>query len=548
MNEQFKLIPSIDKILSQPYAVELKTTVGNKITLFSVKNAVKEMRNQIKNGNKINNIEQEIEKKVKDIAFDLSDYSLKQVINGTGIIIHTNLGRAVIPESVAKHITEITTHYSNLEYDITKGKRGHRDSHAEKLISLYFNVESACIVNNNAAAVMLILNTFAEGKEVVVSRGELVEIGGSFRIPEVMKKAGCSLVEVGATNRTHLSDYEKGFSENTGMVLKVHPSNYRISGFTKSVEAKELSLLCEKHNIVFAEDMGSGNIYDLGNLGINDEPKVSDSLKSGIKLLSFSGDKLLGSVQCGFIVGKKKYIDLIKKNDLLRALRVDKMVYAALEKHLSLLLKEEYSQIPVYSMLFENIGDIEKRINEFISLFDSNISNFLKPIDTKAKIGGGTTPEKEIDSKGISFSHNKLSAEKITLFFRNCKIPLIGRIENNSFFIDCENYSFLVSDNAKLSCSDIETIKKSLKSSNLIGRKPLFSFNFNNKDFVLRNYYHGGIFRNLLKDKFWDKESRCFQEFKILYTLQKNNFPVLEPFFAIKTNGKTHLIFTKFQI
>lgn len=436
MNELLKKIPSIDKILLKQYTIDLKKTVGNKISLLAVKKAVKNLREELKSGVEMDDIDLTIEKNVKLAAKNLSEFSLKNVINGTGIVIHTNLGRAVVSESVMSHVSKTVTHYSNLEYDLETGKRGHRDSHAEKLISLFFDVESACLVNNNAAAVMLMLNTFAEDKEVIVSRGELVEIGGSFRIPEVMKKAGCTLVEVGSTNRTHLSDYEKAMSKNTGMVLKVHPSNYRISGFTKSVEAKELADLCKKKNIVFAEDSGSGNIYDLTLLGITDEPKVLDSLKSGIKMISFSGDKLLGGVQCGFIVGEKKLIKRVKENHLLRALRVDKMVYAAVEKHLSLLLQEKFEEIPVYYMLFEDVLNIENRVKEFIASLPSEYGKHIEPIRTKGKIGGGTTPEKEMDSAGFYIKHDTLSAEKMALYLRNCKIPVIGRIDKDKFIID----------------------------------------------------------------------------------------------------------------
>ncbi len=436
MDNLFKQIPSVDKLLSKQFVKELANSVGQKITYQSIQSSINSVRELIKSGTLKNNIEKAIEEKIKTNCAKLSSYSLKKVINGTGIIIHTNLGRAVISKEVAKHISDIATGYSNLEYNLETGKRGHRDLHAEKLISLFFNVESACLVNNNAAAVMLMLNTFAENKEVIVSRGELVEIGGSFRIPEVMKKAGCKLVEVGSTNRTHLADYENAINENTKMVLKVHPSNYRISGFTKSVDAKELANLCEKNNIVFAEDLGSGNIYDLKPFNINDEPKVTDSLKSGIKLLSFSGDKLLGVVQCGFIIGEKKYIDKIKKNHLLRALRVDKLVYAAVEKHFSILLKEEFDKIPVYSMLFKEKEEVKKEIEQFLTLLPPDIAKNCKLVETKGKIGGGTTPEKEIKSMGIIIDNSKLSATKISNYFRNCKTPVIGRIENNSYILD----------------------------------------------------------------------------------------------------------------
>jgi L-seryl-tRNA(Ser) seleniumtransferase len=457
MNSLFKQIPSVDKLLSKKFVKELTQSVGQKITYHAIQTSINQVRELIKT-NKINdNIENTIEEKIKTNCIRMSAYSLRKVINATGIIIHTNLGRAVISKEVAKHIIDIATNYSNLEYNLETGKRGHRDSHAEKLISIFFNVESACLVNNNAAAVMLMLNTFAENKEVVVSRGELVEIGGSFRIPEVMKKAGCKLVEVGSTNRTHLFDYERAINENTGMVLKVHPSNYRISGFTKSVDTKELAKLCEQKNVVFAEDLGSGNIYDLTKFKINDEPKVSESLNSGIKLLSFSGDKLLGVVQCGFIIGEKKYIDLIKQNHLLRALRVDKLVYAAVEKHLSMLLKQEFEKIPVYSMLFKEKETLKKEIEKFLNLLPVDIAKNCIITETKSKIGGGTTPEKEIESMGIIIKHHKLSADKISTYFRSCKTPTIGRIENNNFILD---FKTVFTENHKVLAENVISLFK----------------------------------------------------------------------------------------
>ncbi|BBB32180.1 L-seryl-tRNA(Ser) seleniumtransferase [Thermotomaculum hydrothermale] len=434
MKELFKQIPSVDQILSKKEIKDLIDKFGYPLVKDSVRKSIEKVRDEIKSG--------KLKEKIPEMVFELIPLkveevikpSLKKVINGTGIIIHTNLGRAVLPESVADYIKSLSTCYSNLEYDIEKGKRGHRDSHAERLLSTFFNVEAATVVNNNAAAVMLIINTFAEGKEVVVSRGELIEIGGSFRIPEIMKKAGAKLVEVGTTNKTHLEDYANAINENTGLVLKVHPSNYRITGFTKSVPAKDIAKLCKQKGVVFAEDMGSGNIYDLSELGINDEPTVKESVNAGIDLISFSGDKLLGCVQAGIIIGKKEYIGRIRKNHLLRALRVDKITYAAIEKHMELLLREKYHEIPVYNMIFKQAEAIRKEIEEFISGFKLENSE-LEIVETSSKIGGGTTPEREIGSFALTFNLNK-SPEEIEQYFRSREIPVIGRIKGERFLID----------------------------------------------------------------------------------------------------------------
>ncbi len=434
MKELFKQIPSVDELLSLKEIRQFSDLYGKFLVKESIRKSIEQVREEIKSLRLKERVAQRVIELVPFFLQKSITPSLKRVINGTGVIIHTNLGRAVIAEQVLEHVKQIATHYSNLEYDVEKGKRGHRDVHAEKLLSKFFNVESATVVNNNAAAVMLIINTFAEGKEVIVSRGELIEIGGSFRIPEIMKKAGAKLVEVGTTNKTHLKDYEEAINENTGLVLKVHPSNYRITGFTESVPAREIADLCKEKGVVFAEDMGSGNIYNLSNIGIYDEPMVKDSVNANIDLICFSGDKLLGCVQAGIIIGKKKYIDNIRKNHLLRALRVDKITYAAIEKHMILLLSEKYSSIPAYNMIFKTSEEIKKNIEDFLSTL-SDAKNQLKIIPVNSKIGGGTTPEREIKSFALAFDLNK-KAEDIEHFFRNCEVPVIGRIKDDTFFLD----------------------------------------------------------------------------------------------------------------
>ncbi len=433
MKELFKKIPSVDEILSQKPVKTLIEKFGYLLVKDSVREAVGYVRNEIKSGKLQEKIPERVMELIPFILEESIKPSLKRVINGTGIIIHTNLGRAVISEEVFDYVKEIATHYNNLEYDLSKGKRGHRDVHADRLLSKFFKVEAATVVNNNAAAVMLIINTFAEGKEVVVSRGELIEIGGSFRIPEIMKKAGARLVEVGTTNKTHLHDYENAINENTGLVLKVHPSNYRITGFTESVPAFEIARLCRERGVVFAEDMGSGNIYDLSKLGIKDEPTVSESVNAGIDLISFSGDKLLGGVQAGIIVGKKEYIEKIRKNHLLRALRVDKITYSAIEKHMMLLLSEQYSKLPTFNMIFKSPHEIKQDIEGFLSMLDKKEA--LEIIEVKSKIGGGTTPEREIPSYGLAFNLKEKAVE-VEKYFRSRDIPVIGRIKDGVFFID----------------------------------------------------------------------------------------------------------------
>ena len=435
-NEAFRKIPKMDTILAWPETGELEAKFGRVLVKETLTLALELLRGGIQQGDAPRDTRHFLLDSAAEMLRDTVTPSLMRVINGIGIIIHTNLGRAILPESVLDHLKEIGSHYNCLEYDLERGGRGHRDLHAERLMAKFFGVESACVVNNNAAAVMLMINTFATGKEVVVSRGELIEIGGSFRIPEIMKKAGAKLVEVGTTNKTHLKDYENAIGPETGLVLKVHPSNYRISGFTESVSALELAVICEKHNVPFAEDMGSGNIYDLKSLGIHDEPQVSDSIRSGIDLISFSGDKLFGGVQAGIIIGRKNMMDKIRENHLLRALRVDKLVYAALEQQLILYLTGKFDEVPTWQMLFEPVEDVQKRVVHFRESLSEPARAVSRVVLSQAKIGGGTTPEQGIQSAALSLSHPTLSPDKLAEAFRRLKPPLIGRIHEDHFLLD----------------------------------------------------------------------------------------------------------------
>ncbi len=435
-NEAFRNIPKMDTILGWPESVDLESKFGHSLVKDGLSAALDQLREEIRRGNPPENTKQFLLDSVSEILRDIVAPSLKRVINGTGIIIHTNLGRAILPKPVLNHLGEIGSHYNCLEYDLEKGSRGHRDIHAERLMARFFGVEGACVVNNNAAAVMLMINTFAEGKEVIVSRGELIEIGGSFRIPEIMKKAGAKLVEVGTTNKTHLKDYADAIGPETGLVLKVHPSNYRISGFTESVSVPELAKICEKNQVPFAEDMGSGNIYGLESVGITDEPRVSDSVKSGINLISFSGDKLFGSVQAGIIIGRKAFMDKIRKNHLLRALRVDKLTYAALEQQLMLCLTGRMGEIPTWQMLFEPVGDIQKRATDFRENLPQTAQAGCEVVSSVAKIGGGTTPEQGIPSAALALIHPVLAPDKLAKEFCQMRPPVIGRIHEDRFLLD----------------------------------------------------------------------------------------------------------------
>ncbi len=365
--------------------------------------------------------------------------SLQRAINGTGIILHTGLGRAPLTKEAKENLAKVADGYSNLEMDLESGKRGERNSHVEGLLCYLTGAEAACVVNNNAAAVLLTLNTLSFRKEAVISRGQLVEIGGSFRIPEVMEKSGTKMVEVGTTNKTHLKDYEKAISGKTGVICVVHPSNFRVKGFTTEVSFSELVSLGEKHNIPVIYDLGGGVLVDLRKYNLPYEPVVAESVASGVDVVTFSGDKVLGGPQAGIIVGKKKYIDKIKSNPLMRALRCDKLIYAALEPTLRLylnedaLLKENY----VLKMLLEPMENLNKKAKELSSKLDRiKTSCQFKIEDTNIEIGSGAMPLEELPSKAISLCMDSISTETLAKNFRCHSPPIIGYIRNNRLFFD----------------------------------------------------------------------------------------------------------------
>ncbi len=375
----------------------------------------------------------------RNVAIKLSPH-FRRVINGTGVVIHTNLGRSVLSQKTTDSLAQAGGYYSNLEYNLESGKRGSRYSLVEDVICELTGAEAALVVNNNAAAVLIALDTLAKNKEVVVSRGQLVEIGGSFRIPDVMEKSGAILKEVGATNRTHLYDYERAINENTALLLRVHTSNFRIIGFTSEVSAEEMVLLAKKNNLATMEDLGSGSLIDLSQFGFPKEPTVQQIVGAGIDVVTFSGDKLLGGPQAGIIVGKKDVISEIKRNPLNRALRIDKFTLSSLESvlreyfDLSLAIKN----IPTLSMLTIASTELKKRAQRIQRLLKRRIEAqcAIKIVPTSSRVGGGALPEFGIDSWAVDLEplHMKLSVFEKRL--RKLPIPLIGRIENDRFLLD----------------------------------------------------------------------------------------------------------------
>lgn len=423
-----KSIPKVDKFVSNK-AFE---GMSKPLILSIAKDIIKNLRENILNGLVTQVDEKELILEVKREYEKITEPSLQKVINATGVIVHTNLGRSLINANTFDKVKEIASSYNNLEYDLEKGKRGERYSHITTVVKKLLGCEDVLIVNNNASAVFLILNTFAKNKEVIVSRGELVEIGGSFRVPDVMNNSGAVLKEIGTTNKTHLRDYENAINENTAMMMKVHKSNYSIEGFSSEVPYQDLVKVAKEHSVIDYYDMGSGHIIDLPYGLAQGEPSVLKYMENDPSILSFSGDKLLGSVQAGIIVGKKEYIEKLKKNQLLRMLRVDKLTLALLEENFKSILLGNLDEIPTLNKLFKTTKELEKKAK----LLKEKIDSICKAniFETKTVIGGGTTPNKKIPTIALSIEFKNFKPNKIEKLCRAKN--LIGRIEDEKFLLD----------------------------------------------------------------------------------------------------------------
>jgi L-seryl-tRNA(Ser) seleniumtransferase len=379
------------------------------------------------------------------------DSSLRPVINATGVILHTNLGRAPLAASALDHIRETGGAYSNLEFELESGERGKRDVHVDRLFRKLLSDEAAelrstgagvgtIVVNNNAAAVLLALNTLADDGEVIVSRGELVEIGGSFRIPDVMSKSGAVLREVGTTNRTRIADYERAISERTRLLLRVHRSNFEITGFTEQPAVSELVALAEKHKLPLMEDLGSGALFDLRNVGIDGEPTILDSLRAGVPVVTYSGDKLLGGPQSGIISGREDLVKRMRSNSLFRALRVDKLTYAALEATLLAYLKKDYGAVPALSMMQTSKQQIGERAKAVLAACsDKSVRATraeLELSDGESLIGGGSAPSAALPTTLIAITSSSLSASELAGRLRGTNPPVIARVEEERVLLD----------------------------------------------------------------------------------------------------------------
>ena len=445
IGELFRELPAVDEALRMPDVAALARAHGSAAATDAVRGVLALLREEIAAGlgekplqlalaNLAGAVEQELRKKLR--------YSLRAVINATGVILHTNLGRAPLSETVIEHLRKTSTTYSNLEFDIAAGERGKRDVHVERLLHELIAEElggaadiSTIVVNNNAAAVLLALNTLGDGGEIIVSRGELVEIGGSFRIPDVMAKSGAVLREVGTTNRTRIGDYEQAINEKTRLLLRVHRSNFEITGFTEQPSIGDMAALAKNRGIPLVEDLGSGALINLQSVGIAGEPNVLDSLRAGVNVVTYSGDKLLGGPQAGLISGERKLIARMRKNSLFRALRVDKLTYGALEATLLAYVKRDHDDIPALRMMRLSSEEIGNRVEALAKEIHS-VEIKAEIIDGESLLGGGSAPSSTLPTRLIALSHRQLSAESLATQLRQSDPPIVARVEEARVLVD----------------------------------------------------------------------------------------------------------------
>lgn len=438
----FPKIPSVDRLLNSPFLSEVLPRYPRSLVLKAVHQVLEGIRNAIKSGRGFEEplSLDSVSHLVTEQLVILNQPSLKPLINATGVVVHTNLGRSILPERVLAKFKPLAGGYSNLEYDLQRGERGSRYSHVEGILKELTGAEAGTVVNNNAAAVLVALDTLARGREVVVSRGQLVEIGGSFRIPEVMKRSGARMVEVGTTNKTHLRDYEEVIGPDTALLLKVHKSNYHLIGFTEDVDTVELVTLAHKHDIAVMEDLGSGCLIDFSKYGLVKEPTVQEVLGQGVDLVTFSGDKLLGGPQAGILLGKKPLVEAIRKNQLSRALRIDKLTLLALEETLRIYRDEPTAvkEIPTLQMIlapYDRLKSKAKRLRRMIGKVDS--TNFsLQLSDGTSKVGGGALPLLVIPTCLLALVPGRLSANTMEQKLRDHDPPIISRVEKDQVLLD----------------------------------------------------------------------------------------------------------------
>lgn len=443
--ELFRELPSVNELIRTPEIAALAQSQGGAAVTNAVRDVLECLRVEISSGLlddaglriALSGIAGAVETRLQQSL----QPSLRPVINATGVILHTNLGRAPLAQAAINGIRELAGGYTNLEFDVESGERGKRDSHADRLFQKLLGevsgteAISTIVVNNNAAAVLLALNTLADGGEVVVSRGELVEIGGAFRIPDVMAKSGATLREVGTTNRTRVSDYESAINERTRVLLRVHRSNFEITGFTEQPALAELVLLAKKRGLPLMEDLGSGALVELQNFGIGGEPTVLDSLRAGVDVVTYSGDKLLGGPQAGLISGRADLVGRMRSNSLFRALRVDKLTFAALEATLLAYVKRDHDAIPALKMMGLTKEEIEARAKTLaVALKAEKLK--CEIVDGESVVGGGAAPSAVLPTRLLALTHTNLSADEIAARLRASEPPVVARVEDGRVLLD----------------------------------------------------------------------------------------------------------------
>ncbi|MDA7918747.1 L-seryl-tRNA(Sec) selenium transferase [Mariniblastus sp.] len=437
----FRKLPSVNQLLESPQLKQMVETVNHSVVVDGVRSFLDDLREQVstESGEVSIPTPSEIADKIANWLKTEEKPYLRPVINGTGIILHTGLGRAPLAKSAIESVQSISEGYASVEVDVRTGERGQRIKSVEKLLCELTGAEAAAVVNNNAAATMLALSALAEGQEVIVSRGQLIEIGGSYRLPDVMECSGAKLREVGTTNKTHLFDYQRAINEETGALLKVHPSNFEVVGFTKTVSTKEMVTLAAEHGLPVIDDVGSGALIDFSEFGLMDEPVVSQSIKDGADVVLFSGDKLIGGPQCGIIIGKKKYIDTILSNPLMRAMRVDKMTLAALSATLRIYRDEDRArtEIPILRMLSMPKENLKLRAEKVVAQL-SHLAELetCEAVEADSMLGGGSLPTQKLSTWCVALTPKTHSVDRLSAGLRNSEPSVIGRVQKERYYLD----------------------------------------------------------------------------------------------------------------
>lgn len=438
-------LPKVDDLLKHPSVVELLAGNPRRVVVDAVRASVDAARIEIDVASRLEDASSIVEAAslaadAARIIADVMNPSLRRVVNATGVVVHTNLGRSILPEAAIEAVVEVAKAYSNTEFDVETGKRGSRHDHIEKLLCRLTGAEAALAVNNNAAAVLLALSALAKGKEVVISRGQLVEIGGSFRIPDVMRQSGAKLREVGATNKTHVADYRAAVTEKTGLIMRAHPSNFQVVGFAAEVGLAEMVAVAREYELPVLNDLGSGVMVDITVVGLPDEPTVQASVAAGIDVTTFSGDKLLGGPQAGIAVGKKAFIDKMKKHPLARAVRIDKMTLAALEATLKIYFDEGAAarEIPTLAMLYAPLEELKLRADALAIRAGqaAGDSIIVTSEEDTSKAGGGALPLAELPTAVVVLRPRAISVNKLEKALRGYTTPIIGRIKDGRLLLD----------------------------------------------------------------------------------------------------------------